>query len=89
MSAPMLYHYSENGIYLFPSPANPSPLEEGVWLYPARSTEIAPPVIPDGKCAVWNGSGWDIQDMPELTESKYTPEEKDEFIEGLMEGLGV
>jgi len=89
MDAPILYMYDENGVYIYSDWANPSPLEEGVWLYPARSTDVEPPEIPSGKCAVWNGNRWDICDLPEL------PQPSDEltvdevaFVRGLIDGTG-
>lgn len=41
------------------SEADESPLEPGVYLYPANSTTIAPPAHEYGKVNVWNGSSWE------------------------------
>lgn len=38
--------------------ADPNPMEEGEWLFPAFSTTTAPPVPPLGHALVWAGSKW-------------------------------
>lgn len=38
--------------------ADPSPLEPGVWLYPAFTTINTPPVLLAGEAAVWRGGTW-------------------------------
>lgn len=49
----------ENGLYLGQTQADPDPLGGG-WLLPARCIEAEPPQLSDGRCAQWNGTGWDI-----------------------------
>ena len=49
----------ENGLYLGLTQADPDPLGGG-WLLPARCIEAEPPQLSDGRCARWNGAGWDI-----------------------------
>lgn len=46
--------------FLGASEADPSPLEPDVWLYPAHSCALAPPVVEDGYAAViaLNGAVW-------------------------------
>lgn len=68
-----IYHYDfESGVYLGEGVADPSPLEEGVWLIPAQATEIAPPKISFGKYAAFKGGKWTlhtiIETQPEPTE---------------------
>lgn len=59
-----IYHYDfETGIYLGEGVADPSPLEEGVWLTPAQATELAPPEIPAGKYAAFKNNNWNLYDI--------------------------
>lgn len=44
--------------------ADPSPLESGVFLIPGGAVDFPIPTIPDGKRAKWNGSGFDLEDIP-------------------------
>jgi len=56
-----VYTFGPGGVYVgqtLLTEGDISPLEPGVYLIPARSTEIAPPDAPPGSSAVWNGSGW-------------------------------
>jgi hypothetical protein len=46
--------------------ADESPLEPGVFLMPARTIDVAPPAIPEGKRAKWVGE-WLYEDVPEIT----------------------
>lgn len=50
------------GEFLSSSPADPSPLEPDVWLYPAHSCQLEPPVVPEGfaAVAVEDGKAWQI-----------------------------
>jgi hypothetical protein len=48
------------------SDAMESPAEPGVFLLPAFSTFLAPPVIPTGKTAVWEATHWLIVDIPPM-----------------------
>jgi len=43
------------------SVADPSPLEPGVWLIPAHSTEIAPPDTTANEVAVFSGGEWSLE----------------------------
>lgn len=47
--------------YLDSCEADPSPLEPGKFLIPSDSTELPPPIIPNGKAAIFNGS-WILVD---------------------------
>lgn len=44
--------------YLGAGKADPNPMEEGGWIFPAFSTTTAPPVPPLGHTLAWAGSGW-------------------------------
>ena len=54
-----LYHYRpDNGEYIGPGKADPDPLEEGNWLYPAYSTSKSPPKTKVGKARVFSSGNW-------------------------------
>lgn len=53
-----VYHYDENGIYTHTTQARQSPLEQGVFLVPARATTLQPPAPLAGTVSVFNGSSW-------------------------------
>lgn len=62
---PTIYRYHpKTGQYLGSGEADPSPLEPGVWLYPAHSTDIAPPAEQAGFVRVWDGGQWQQQAIP-------------------------
>lgn len=70
-----IYHYDfESGVYLGEGVADPSPLEEGVWLIPAQATEIAPPKISLGKYAAFKDGKWTLHTVLDLE-----PEQAPEF----------
>lgn len=58
--------------------ADPSPLEEGVFLIPGGAVDVEPPTIPDGKDARWDG-GWvfEVKAIPDNrpAEANLTTEE--------------
>lgn len=55
---------SEDGIYLGQAWAYPSPLEPDVWQLPPNAIDTAPPVVPEGFSAVWNGSSFTLHAIP-------------------------
>lgn len=62
MTPKIVYQTDHNGLYLGPTEADPCPLEDGVWLIPGGCVEVAPPAIPDGKAAHWDGEHWHLID---------------------------
>lgn len=59
MTAPTLYAYDpQTGEYCGQEQASASPLEPGVWLWPAHCTDVAPPESQFGMALVWTGSIW-------------------------------
>ena len=44
--------------------ADESPLEPGVFLYPAGTIDVEPPNIPEGKVAIWKSEEWVLEDIP-------------------------
>lgn len=60
---PTVYGYDEDGFFTQQEICSPDPLEseqqgKAVWLTPASTTPIAPPVADPGKVVVWNGTVW-------------------------------
>lgn len=63
-----------DGYFMGVTVADESPLEPGVFLMPARTIDVAPPAIPEGKRAKWDGS-WSFDDIPPAEpESTIKPE---------------
>lgn len=61
MSAPKIYNFHPaTGEYIGEGLADPSPMEPGVWLYPAHSTETAPPAAGPGQAAIFDGESWSL-----------------------------
>jgi hypothetical protein len=57
--APTIYNFDPvGGAYVGASLADPSPLEEGVWLHPAWSTTIAPPPAGPQQTPVFVAGAW-------------------------------
>lgn len=63
------YCFDYNGVYSGAVDADESPLEPGVFLFPARSTSIAPPQAPAGQVAVWTDNGWVLKQRAPKTEN--------------------
>lgn len=62
MQSKIVYQTDHLGIYTGQAYADPSPLEEGVWLIPRGCVEIAPPAVPEFKAAHWDGQRWQLID---------------------------
>lgn len=63
---PRVYCYDGNKIFTQTEICSPDPLEsqqrgEAVWLLPANSTFVAPPVE-ENKVAIWNGTAWELKE---------------------------
>ena len=86
-----IYNYNpENGYFVGESLADESPLESGVFLIPAHATEIAAPKATKGKVVVWNGSDWELQNLPVepvIDNSEY--EAKQAARQAILEKLGL
>ena len=60
-----IYQYDVAGVLVGEAEADPSPLEPGRYLIPARCTALAPPEdIPADKTARWTGVGWELIARP-------------------------
>lgn len=59
-----IYNYHPHtGVFVGEGVADPSPLEENVWLVPAHATEIAPPPFGADSQAVFENGGWRIESI--------------------------
>lgn len=56
-----IYNYDDEGIYIGESTANPSPLEQGKYLIPAKATTVKPPASGDNEVAVFKDDQWVIE----------------------------
>lgn len=60
-----IFHFNlETKAYLGQSVANESPREPGVYILPANSTFVEPPVTRDGFVLIWGGSTWQVEPIP-------------------------
>lgn len=53
-----------DGYFVGMTVADESPLEPGVWLMPARAVDVAAPEVPEGYRAKWNGTSFDLEEIP-------------------------
>lgn len=61
----IVFQYDHAGILIGPVEADPSPLEPGRFLIPARCTTVAPPDdVPENQVPRWNGAAWVLVQMP-------------------------
>jgi hypothetical protein len=90
-----IYNYNpDNGHFVGESFADESPLETGVYLIPAHATEISAPKAIKDKVVVWNGSNWELQDLPkepiiDLEAAKAEAKAKATQKAALLERLGI
>jgi len=59
-----IFHFDENGILLGAGVADPDPLQPGAFLIPAGAVTVAPPAVPEGRRARWNGAAWSLEVVP-------------------------
>jgi outer membrane biosynthesis protein TonB len=75
----IVYQTDENGVLIGALQADPSPLEDGVWLIPAGCVETAPPSFSEGQFARWTGDAWVVEEIPAPEpEPEPTPEPEPE-----------
>jgi len=53
-----IYHYDDDGIFTHESEARKSPLENDVFLIPAKATDLEPIQVEDGQVQIWDGENW-------------------------------
>ncbi|KAB0269070.1 DUF4376 domain-containing protein [Microvirga brassicacearum] len=65
MPAPICYGYSSiTGEFTGLVAADRSPREPNVWLIPAFTVSVPPPVVTTGLVAVWTGTSWTLAPKP-------------------------
>jgi hypothetical protein len=61
----IVYQFDHAGILIGQIEADPSPLEPGKFLIPARCTVVPPPAeVPEGEIPRWNGAAWVLVRIP-------------------------
>jgi len=83
--APDIYIYDRDGIFYEVRSARPDVKRPGEWVLPSGATWEAPPEIPEGMCAVWDGAAWNLVDIPAPPEEAMTAEEALALLLGLAE----
>lgn len=61
MTVPTVWQTDAAGVLVGPVLAEPSPLEEGVWLIPGGCVTVAPPTPGAGERARWTGAEWVVE----------------------------
>jgi acetyl-CoA carboxylase carboxyltransferase component len=65
VAAVIVYQHDHAGFYVGPLEADPSPLQQGQFLIPARCVTVAPPiVVTEGMAARWSGAAWAVVRAP-------------------------
>lgn len=78
----IVYQYDHAGLYQGPTQADESPLEPGVYLFPARTTETPPPeAIPEDKWPRFNGAAWELVNRPRAGETDDPVEKLKQFLD--------
>ena len=80
-----IYNFDQSGIFIGASSADPSPLEDGVFLIPSNATDVEPPIVAEDQLARFIDGVWIIETIPQPTfQSPPTPEEVKARIWGLI-----
>lgn len=82
-----VYNYDSNGYYFGTDMAEKDPVEEGNYLLPANSTKEKPPIITEGKIQKWNGTAWDIVDIPKNITNQEINKSNNEEIDSLKDKI--
>lgn len=76
-----VYQFDESGAYAGPTEADESPREPGVFLMPARCTEVPPPdEFPEGMWPRWNGQQWLLTRKPSQVDRQDPVNKLKEFL---------
>lgn len=72
----IVYQTRADGVLVGLAEADPSPLEEGVWLIPGGCVTVEPPSFVEGEWARWDSDAeaWVIEPVPEPTPDPSAPE---------------
>lgn len=77
-----VFQYNTAGMYIGKTTADISPLEPGVYLIPANSTDIAvPDKWGDDQWPRFSGQGWELIARPTIAQEKTAVEKLAEFLE--------
>lgn len=60
MKTKTVFQYDQAGMFVGKTDADESPLEPGVFLFPARCVEVAPPEFTGNQWPRWNGAKWEL-----------------------------
>lgn len=60
-SLPLYAFRPDTGEYTGVVQADPSPMEDGQFLWPAHTTNVEPPKTASGAVAVWFGDSWEVR----------------------------
>lgn len=61
-----IYHYHHSTKeYIGEGQADPNPMKKEAWLIPAFATTVKPPDVEEGQVVKWNGTNWDVADIPD------------------------
>jgi len=63
-----VYIYSDMGSYVGAYVCQESPLEDGVYITPTKSTEIEPPTFTELETCTWDGAEWVVNVIPIIVE---------------------
>jgi len=64
MTQKQVIQLDADGYFVGFTTADESPLEPGVFLFPAGAVDAPTPTVPEGQKAKWN-NGWVLEDIPE------------------------
>lgn len=81
-----VYQYDLAGLFQGITEADESPLEPGVYHYPARTTATPPPdEWPEGRWPRWNGGEWQLVNRPRPPEPEAAAADPAEKLRRFLE----
>lgn len=77
-----VFQTNYSGLFVGETAADPSPLEDGIYLIPAGCVEVPPPETwADDVWPRWNGFEWELINKPEVNEPISAQQKLAEFLE--------